>query len=97
MRFASTKLIIAVATVGSLSLGCDAPQPSDVTVENAETVPLFSLFFDPVGEDTSTVNLIPNQQLAPGAQILLPVECSTYDIVVQVAGGGISHLGLDTA
>jgi hypothetical protein len=98
MRLASTKLtlaVIAAATVGSLSVGCGMSQTSDVTVENEETVPLFSLFFDPVGDDTSTVNLIPNQQLAPGAQILLPMECGTYDIVVQVAGGdqppGVGH------
>ena len=90
MRLASTKLTlaaIAAVTVGSLSVGCGTSRTADVTVENEETLPLFSLFFDPVGDDTSTVNLIPNQELAPGAQILLPVECGTYDIVVQVAGG----------
>ena len=75
-------LVLAVA----LSAGCTS-SPTHVTVENEETNPLFSLFFDPVGSDTSTVNLLGANQLFPGAQLVLPVDCGTYDVVVMVAGG----------
>lgn len=38
-------------------------------------------------DDTSTVNLLGSNQLFPGTQLVLPVDCGTYDVVVTVAGG----------
>lgn len=84
-RLASTNL--ALVLVVGLSAGCTTSSSSQVTVENEESNPLFSLFLDPVGSDTSTVNLLGANQLFPGAQLVLPMECGTYDVVVTVAGG----------
>jgi len=85
LRLAGTNL--ALVLVAAQSSGCTDSAPSQVTVENEEPNPLFSLFFDPVGSDTSTVNLLGAHQLFPGAKIVLPVECGRYDVAVMVAGG----------
>jgi hypothetical protein len=58
-----------------------------VTVENEETNPLFSLFFDPVGTDASTTNLLGASQLFPGDKLVLFAACGTYDVTVMTAGG----------
>jgi hypothetical protein len=82
-RLASTSFAVVVG----LLAGCTTNSSRQVTVENKEPNPLFSLTFDPVGNDTSTVNLLGAKQLFPGAQLELPVECGTYDVIAMVAGG----------
>jgi hypothetical protein len=84
-RPATTNL--ALVFVVGLSAGCTTSSPSQVTVENEEPNPLFSLFLNSVGSNPSTTNLLANHQLFPGAQLVLPVECGTYDVTVAVAGG----------
>jgi hypothetical protein len=84
-RLTSTN--VAFVLVLALSAACTTSSPGQVTVENEEPNPLFSLFLDPVGSDTSTVNLLGTHQLFPGSQLALPVECGRYDVVATVAGG----------
>nr|HEX4316492.1 hypothetical protein [Kofleriaceae bacterium] len=79
------RLVIAVA----LLAGCmtmTTPQ-THVTIENDEANPLFSLFLDPVGSDTSTTSLLGASQLFPGDTRELTAACGTYDVTVMVAGG----------
>jgi hypothetical protein len=76
-----------VVVVVPLSAACTTSSPGQVTVENNEPNPLFSLYFDPVGSDTSTVNLLGAHQLFPGTKLVLSAECGTYDVVAAQAGG----------